>query len=76
MYDKEIENEITKTLYDKKSLDYKTKLAKRTFIGEINGGLGKTIKENPYQVTFYRKPWYIRFGNAFKKIIIKIFTRF
>jgi hypothetical protein len=76
MVDNELESEITKAVNDKKALDYKTKLDKTRFIVEMKCGLGNTIKENQYQVTFVKKPWYVRFGATLQRIITKIFTRF
>ena len=72
----EIEDEIDRASKDRQYLEYKTKLDKTRFIVEMKTGLGSTIKENPLQVTFIKKPWHVRFFGGFRRIMIKIFTRF
>lgn len=74
--DSEIMDELNKSDFDRKLMDNKVKLAKESFVNEMRQGLGITIKKNPYYVKFYVKPWYVKFYESFKKIIIKIFTKF
>lgn len=72
----DIDSAITSALNAKRALDEKTRYAKTSFIVEMKSGLGDVIKENPYKVTFVKKPWRVRFMARLNQIIRNIFTKF